>query len=77
MQCLLIELVCGLAFFQKDFYQLPVQCSILSIWVINVIHQGTCSCNFKYNKTILEKVLLDPIFIELKCELFTHFGSCF
>ena len=25
----------------------------------------------------LEKVLLDPIFMILKCELFTHFGSCF
>ena len=26
---------------------------------------------------ILEKVLLDPIFKILKCEFFTHFGSCF
>ena len=25
----------------------------------------------------LEKVLLDPIFMILRCELFTHFGSCF
>ena len=25
----------------------------------------------------LEKVLLNPIFTILKCELFTHFGSCF
>ena len=25
----------------------------------------------------LEKVLLDPIFMILKCEFFTHFGSCF
>ena len=32
------------------------------------------SCN---NNMILEKVLLDPIFMILKCELFSHFGSCF
>ena len=25
----------------------------------------------------LEKVLLDPIFMILKCDFFTHFGSCF
>ena len=26
---------------------------------------------------ILEKVLLDPIFMILKCDFFTQFGSCF
>ena len=26
---------------------------------------------------VLEKVLLDPIFMILKCEFFTHFGTCF
>ena len=25
----------------------------------------------------LEKVLLDPIFVILECEFFTHVGSCF
>ena len=29
-----------------------------------------------YDIVILEKELLDPIFMILKCELFTHFGSC-
>ena len=29
------------------------------------------------SEAILEKVLLDPILMILKCELFTHFGSCF
>ena len=26
---------------------------------------------------VLEKVLLDPIFMILKCDFSTHFGSCF
>ena len=29
------------------------------------------------HKITLEKVLLDPIIMILKCDFFTHFGSCF
>ena len=32
---------------------------------------------FRKTKYYLEKVLLDPIFLILKCDFFTHFGSCF
>ena len=35
------------------------------------------SLNHRRPSTTLEKVLLDAIFMILKCELFTHFGSCF
>ena len=34
-------------------------------------YQETTMCVF-----IFQKVLLDPIFMILRCELFTHFGSC-
>ena len=35
------------------------------------------SLNHRRPSTTLEKVLLDAIFMILKCELFAHFGSCF
>ena len=35
------------------------------------------SLNHRRPSTTLEKVLLDAIFMILKCELFTHFGSWF